>query len=117
MAQATRALELVCPAGSLAALRVAVDHGADAVYTGFRDETNARNFAGLNFSLTDLERGVAYAHAKGARVFIAINTYPQASSFARWCDAVDRAADLGADAVILADLGLMDYAAQRHPEL
>ena len=41
--------QLVCPAGSLAALRAAVDNGADDVYLGFRNDTNARNFAGLNF--------------------------------------------------------------------
>jgi len=39
-------MELVCPAGSLPALKVAVDNGADCVYMGFRDNTNARNFAG-----------------------------------------------------------------------
>ena len=42
--------ELVCPAGSLPAWKAAVAHGADCVYLGFRDATNARNFAGLNFS-------------------------------------------------------------------
>jgi collagenase-like PrtC family protease len=42
-------MELVCPAGSLPALKAAIDHGADCVYLGFRDATNARNFAGLNF--------------------------------------------------------------------
>ncbi|MEJ7807134.1 MAG: hypothetical protein WKG03_14575, partial [Telluria sp.] len=41
--------ELVCPAGSLPALKAAVDNGADCVYLGFRDATNARNFAGLKF--------------------------------------------------------------------
>jgi O2-independent ubiquinone biosynthesis protein UbiU len=110
-------MELVCPAGSLPALKAAVDHGADCVYTGFRDDTNARNFAGLNFSQADLERGVRYARDRGVRVFIAINTYPQADNWTRWCTAVDRAAGLGVDAVILADLGLMDYAARKHPQL
>ena len=43
-------MELVCPAGNLASLKAAVDAGADAVYFGFRDVTNARNFEGLNFS-------------------------------------------------------------------
>ena len=43
-------MELVCPAGSLPALKTAVDNGADAVYFGFRDSTNARQFAGLNFN-------------------------------------------------------------------
>ncbi|MCC6869984.1 MAG: U32 family peptidase [Burkholderiales bacterium] len=110
-------MELVCPAGSLAALKAAVDHGADAVYTGFRDATNARNFAGLNFGEQELAAGIRYAKERGARIFIAINTYPQASTFARWCAAVDRAADAGADAIILADLGLIEYAARRHPSL
>ncbi len=40
-------MELVCPAGSLPALKTAVDNGANAVYFGFRDSTNARQFAGL----------------------------------------------------------------------
>jgi O2-independent ubiquinone biosynthesis protein UbiU len=110
-------MELVCPAGSLPALKAAVDHGADCVYTGFKDETNARNFAGLNFTLADLETGIRHAHARGARVFVAINTYPQADNWKRWCEAVDRAASMGVDAVIIADLGLIEYAAHRHPQL
>ncbi len=43
-------MELICPAGTPAALKSAIDAGADAVYCGFNDETNARNFPGLNFS-------------------------------------------------------------------
>lgn len=49
MTQLESPFELVCPAGSLPALKGAVDNGADCVYLGFRDATNARNFAGLNF--------------------------------------------------------------------
>ena len=60
-------MELVCPAGTPAALRAAVDAGADAVYFGFRDETNARNFPGLNFSPAELAEAVAYAASGGAR--------------------------------------------------
>ena len=55
-------LELVCPAGTPTALRAAVDAGAHAVYCGFRDETNARNYPGLNFDAAELEDGIAYAH-------------------------------------------------------
>jgi O2-independent ubiquinone biosynthesis protein UbiU len=112
-----RDLELVCPAGSLAALKAAVDAGADCVYTGYRDDTNARNFAGLNFTAPELDHGIAYAHARGIRVFVAINTYPQTGPFPRWCAAIDRAADSGADAVIVADAGLLEYAASAHPTL
>ncbi|NLX17074.1 MAG: hypothetical protein GXY45_08920, partial [Ramlibacter sp.] len=51
-------MELVCPAGSLPALKQAVDHGADCVYLGFRDATNARNFAGLNFDNKAIASGI-----------------------------------------------------------
>ena len=108
--------ELVCPAGTPAALKSAVDAGADAVYVGFRDETNARNFPGLNFSRKELGQGVGYAHGKGAKVLVAINTFPRAGEPDLWRRAVDDAVENGADALILADIGLIDYAAQRHPE-
>ena len=112
-----RPLELVCPAGTPASLRAAVDAGGDAVYLGFRDETNARNFPGLNFNREELKDGIAYAHERGAKVLVAINTYPRAGNLGPWHQAVDDAARLKADAVILADIGLANYAARRHPEL
>lgn len=107
-------LELVCPAGTPAALRVAVDAGADSIYCGFRDETNARNFPGLNFSREEMAEAVRYAHARGARVLVAINTFPRAGALGLWHRAIDDAARVGADAVILADLGLLGYAAEHH---
>ncbi|HMT15287.1 MAG TPA: peptidase U32 family protein, partial [Aestuariivirga sp.] len=110
-------LELVCPAGTPAALRTAVDAGAHAVYCGFADETNARNFPGLNFSRAELQTGIAYARGKGAKVLVAINTFPRAGEAALWHRAVDDAAALGAHAVILADMGLLAYAAEKHPGL
>ena len=109
--------ELVCPAGTPAALKSAVAAGADCVYVGFRDETNARNFPGLNFSRAELADGIAHAHGHGAQVLVAINTFPRAGQPDLWHRAVDDAARLGADAVILADLGLLDYAARTHPRL
>ena len=111
------ALELVCPAGTPAALRVAVDAGAHTVYCGFSDETNARNFPGLNFSRDELPEAIAYAHRRRAKVLVAINTFPRAGALPLWRGAVDDAARLDADAVIVADLGLLDYAAARHPAL
>ena len=109
--------ELVCPAGNLPSLKAAVDNGADWVYMGLKDETNARNFAGLNFDAASASEGLRYAHAAGARMLLAINTYPQGLAATRWQRAIDGAADLGLDAVILADAGLMQYAARRHPQL
>ena len=110
-------LELVCPAGSLPALKAAVDNGADTVYLGFRDATNARNFAGLNFDEKAIAEGVRYAHQYGRKVLLALNTYPQPHNWAVWRSAIDRAAQAGIDAMIVADPGLMAYAAQHHPQL
>ncbi len=108
-------MELICPAGTPAALEAAVGAGADAVYCGFRDETNARNFPGLNFSRDELRSSVAHAHRHGVKVLVAINTFPRAGALDLWRQAVDDAAAAGADALILADVGLLAYAAQRHP--
>ncbi|MCX7291503.1 MAG: U32 family peptidase, partial [Janthinobacterium sp.] len=77
-------LELVCPAGSLPALKAAIDNGADTVYLGFRDATNARNFAGLNFDEKAIGEGVRYAHQYGRKVLLALNTYPQPHNWAVW---------------------------------
>jgi putative protease len=109
--------ELVCPAGSLPALKTAVDHGADCVYLGLRDATNARNFAGLNFDERAIATGIRYAHERGRKVLMALNTYPKASNPEPWHMALDKAAQLSVDAVILADPGLMQYAVSRHPQL
>lgn len=114
----TRApIELVCPAGNLPSLKAAVANGADCVYLGFRDATNARNFSGLNFGLAEMREAIRLAHDHGVKVLLAINTYPQPASWQDWARAVDRAAELGVDAAILADAGLMHYASRHYPGL
>jgi len=110
-------MELVCPAGNLPSLKAAVDNGANAVYMGFKDDTNARHFAGLNFDDRRAAEGIRYAHDRGTKVFVAINTFPQPSGWTRWQHAVDHAAEMGVDALILADIGVMDYASHRWPDL
>lgn len=87
------------------------------VYVGFKNDTNARNFAGLNFDAKAMSDGLRYTHDRGRKLLVAINTFPQARRVDEWRKAVDAAADLGVDAVILADIGLLDYARQRHPDL
>jgi len=110
-------MELVCPAGNYPSLKAAVDHGADAVYLGFRDETNARHFSGLNFNDRKMEKSMDYARTNQVKVFIAINTYPQPGGWNKWQQAIDQAAAVGADAVIVADMGVMEYAIQHYPDL
>jgi len=110
-------MQLVCPAGSLPALKAAVRQGADAIYTGFRDDTNARHFAGLNFTDKQLESGLELIRREGRQLYIAVNTYALPDGWARWKRAVDRAADLGADALIAGDPGVLAYASKHHPKL
>ncbi|HKS86344.1 MAG TPA: peptidase U32 family protein [Pseudolabrys sp.] len=109
--------ELVCPAGTPAALKTAVDAGADTVYCGLQNATNARNFPGLNFTPAELEQSLGYAHSRQARVLLAVNTFPPAGQFQPWRDAIDLAAKLGVDAVIVGDIGVADYAATTYPNL
>ncbi|WP_333683023.1 ubiquinone anaerobic biosynthesis protein UbiU [Pontibaca methylaminivorans] len=108
--------ELVCPAGTPAGLRTAVDAGADAVYCGFQNATNARNFPGLNFTPAELEKSLAYAHERGAKVLLALNTFPPAGKFDLWREAADLGARLGVDAFIVADIGVADHVARSHPD-
>ncbi|MEN3788125.1 peptidase U32 family protein [Aeromonas veronii] len=110
-------MELLCPAGSLPALKTAVDNGADAVYIGFKDDTNARHFAGLNFTNSKLEKAVDYVHQHGRKLHIAINTFAHPGADTRWKQAVDRGVALGADALIIADLAVLEYASRHYPEM
>jgi putative protease len=109
-------MELICPAGTPAAFREAIEAGADAIYCGFRDETNARNFPGLNFSREELRQSIALARRKGVQTFVALNTFMRAGDEALWYSAADDAVTIGADALIIADFGLMAYVAERYPE-
>ncbi|HGJ5892474.1 MAG TPA: peptidase U32 family protein [Arsenophonus apicola] len=107
----------LCPAGNLPALKIAVDNGADAVYIGFKDDTNARHFAGLNFSEKKLVEAVKYAHDHACKLHVAINTFAHPNGFSRWLSAVDMAAEIGVDALILADLAILEYAANKYPHI
>ncbi|WP_140185958.1 peptidase U32 family protein [Providencia stuartii] len=110
-------MELLCPAGNLPALKAAVDNGADAVYIGLKNDTNARHFAGLNFTEKKLHEAERYIHNRKRKLHIAINTFAHPNGFQRWKDSVDLAASLGADALILADLAMLEYAANKYPHI
>jgi putative protease len=108
-------VEIVAPAGGPASLMAAIDSGADAVYLGFNDATNARNFEGLNFTQREIESSVEYIRARKRKLYVAINTFPQGDSFKRWEASVDRAVSIGADALIIANAGVLKYARDRYP--
>ncbi len=108
--------ELVCPAGTPASLRTAVDAGADSVYCGFQNATNARNFPGLNFTPKELDAAVQYAHERGSKVLLALNSYPPAGKFDLWREAADLGNTLDVDAYIVADMGVAQYIAETYPD-
>ncbi|MBI5234175.1 MAG: U32 family peptidase [Deltaproteobacteria bacterium] len=109
--------EIVAPAGNLASLRAALDSGADVVYAGFNDRTNARNFEGLNFTSAELRQGISLVKKKNKKLYLAINTFPQESALAEWFSSVDRAVETGADALILADFAVLSYARKKYPDV
>ncbi|MBD1388701.1 U32 family peptidase [Neiella sp. HB171785] len=109
-------MELLSPAGSLPALKAAVDHGADAVYLGLKDDTNARHFAGLNFNEKRLQQAVEYTARHGRQLHIAINTFAHPGQEQRWQYAADIAVNSGANALIVADIGVLDYIANKYPQ-
>lgn len=102
-------MELVCPAGNYQSLVKAVDSGANAVYIGLKNETNARHFSGLNFSEKHIIKGIDYAHKNNCKVYCAINTFPRQLGWNKWTNSVDQAMDLGIDTLIVSDSGVMDY--------
>lgn len=110
-------MELLCPAGNLASLKATIDAGADAVYLGMKDDTNARHFFGLNFTPERLREGIRYAHQRNRKVYLAINTFATTSGWGKWQAAADQAANSGIDAVIASDIAVLDYLHQTHPNL
>lgn len=96
-------LELLSPAGDMERLHMAVLYGADAVYlagTAF----GMRSFAG-NFTAQELPQAVAFAHAHGVKVHVAVNTMPRNDEVNALPAYLELLQDAGVDALILADLG------------
>ena len=105
--------ELLCPAGDMERLRMAVLYGADAVYLA-GESFGMRSFAG-NFSREELPRAVGFAHSRGVRVHVTVNTMPRCGEIDRlpeWLEFLDNA---GVDALITADLGTFTLAGRYAP--
>ena len=105
--------ELLCPAGDMEKLKMAVLYGADAVYlagTSF----GMRAFAG-NFTPEELPQAVRFAHDHGARVHVTVNTMPRNEEAAALPAYLEQLDDAGVDALILADLGAFTMAGKYAP--
>lgn len=109
-----RRAELLAPAGGVAALHAAVSAGADAVYLGL-DAFNARRNAD-NFTLETLGEACDYAHLRGVKVYITMNTVILPSEIERALECARQAYRVGADAFIVQDVGLATELARSLPQ-
>lgn len=108
-------LELLSPAGSMDALRAAVQNGANAVYLGC-GQFNARAGA-RNFSLDELPDAVRYCHVRGVDVHLTLNTLVTDRELPKTAQLIAAAVRAGVDAFIVQDLGVAQLARQMAPEV
>lgn len=105
--------ELLSPAGSLETLKYAVLYGADAVYCALPQF--GMRAAPPNLTIDELREGCIFAHARGRRVYLTLNTLPTNEELDRLPQAMKDAADAGVDAFIIADLGVLALAQKHAP--
>lgn len=106
--------ELLAPAGDLERLQYAIRYGADAVYCGMT-EFGMRT-ASNNFNAEQLAEGAAFAHARGKKIYLTMNTLPTNEEMQRLPQAIQDAWAAGVDAFIVADLGVLAMVKQYAPE-
>ena len=98
-------IELLAPAGDMERLRMSLAYGADAVYLAGTD-FGMRSFAG-NFTPEELKQAVALCHSRGVAVHVTCNTMPRNGEIARMPEWLEYLQELGVDAAILADVGVL----------
>ena len=107
--------ELLAPAGSIESLKAGVNAGADAIYLSGK-RFGARQFA-RNFSLNEMEQAIEYAHLRGVKVYVTVNTLVKESELPMVGENLLKLYSLGADAIIVQDLGVASLARQLVPDL
>ncbi|VVB85164.1 Peptidase family U32 [uncultured archaeon] len=107
--------ELLAPVGSKEALIAAVENGADAVYFG-GTAFSARQYA-PNFTREELEWAVDYAHVRGVKAYVTMNTLIKDSELEEACEYLQFLCNAGADAVIVQDTGILRLLREQLPEL
>lgn len=108
-------MELLVPAGNWEAFLAGINNGADAVYIGGKS-FSARQYAS-NFSDDEIKQALEYAHIRGRKVYVTVNTLIDQEEFKLALDYIYKLYNLGIDAVIVQDLGLMDAIRQIMPSL
>ena len=109
-------IELLSPAGSMEALRAAVQNGADAVYLGygaFNARRNAKNFG----TPEELREAVSYCHVRGVKVHLTLNILTSDREMAQVREVIRTAAEAGVDAFIVQDWGVCALCRQMAPTI
>lgn len=107
--------EILAPAGNLEKLKIAIDYGADAVYLG-GSKLNLRAFSN-NFTNEEIAEGVKYCHDRGKKVYVTLNVFARNHDLNGAEEYIKGLADLGIDAILVADPGLIYAAKKAAPEL
>ena len=107
--------ELLSPAGSLKVLKAAANVGADAVYFGL-NSFNAR-YGAKNFTIEEAEAGISYLKNRGKKAYITLNTIIKDTEIKDFSAEIKNVASLGADAVIVQDIGAVSLIKEVAPDL
>ena len=107
--------EILAPAGDFATLKAAVSAGADAIYLG-GEQFGARAFA-KNFTEEELCSAIDYAHLHGRKIYLTVNTLVKEREFDQLYGYLLPYYKQGLDAVIVQDMGVMEYIRCQFPEM
>ena len=107
--------EVLSPAGNLKTLKTAIDFGADAVY--FAGREFGMRAAANNFTIDEIAQGVAYAHARGKKAYLTLNTLPRNNEIDRLPEFIEAVAQTGIDAFIVTDIGVISICKKHAPNV
>ena len=108
-------VELLAPAKDLYTVKVAIEAGANAIYLGGKN-FGARFFA-TNLGNDDLKNAVLFAHTRGAKIYVTVNTIVYQSEWDQLVEYLDYLSKIGVDAIIVQDLGVLYYIRSNYPNM
>lgn len=108
-------IEILAPAGNMECLKAAIAAGCDAIYLGGM-MFGARSFAG-NFSHSELEEAITYAHLYGVKIYVTVNTLVYESEVEMFMHYIAELVNLHVDALIIQDIGMLDLIHQTYPDV
>lgn len=107
--------EILSPAGNFEKMKAAILYGADAVYLS--GVVFGMRAAADNFTVDELREAVEYAHARGVKVYLTVNTMPRENEYPELVKYFDKLREIPVDALIVADVGVMALAGEMLPQV